>query len=70
MRKNWRGEDELLLKSGILDGYAYKPCYSGAGFTLCVALGTLAIFATSSCQTESGALRHMINLALVIALRS
>ena len=23
VRKNWRGGDELLLKNGTLDGYAY-----------------------------------------------
>ena len=29
-RKNWRGGDEVLLKNGTLDGYAYKLCcFSG-----------------------------------------
>ena len=52
MRKNWRGEDELLLKNGTLDGYACEPCYFRAGYTLRVAPGTLEIFATSSCQIQ------------------
>ena len=50
MRKNWRGGDELLLKHGTLDGYAYKPYYSWAEVTLREAPGTLGIFATSFSQ--------------------
>ena len=45
MRKNWQGADELLLKNGALDGYAYKPCYYRAGFTMRGAPGALGIFA-------------------------
>ena len=59
-------------------------CYSRAGFTLRWAPGTLGIFATSSCQNNVDenqkksyhlsvgplALCHIVNRALVIALRS
>ena len=34
VRKNWRGEGELLLKNSTIDGNASKTCYSWAGFTL------------------------------------
>ena len=34
LHKNWRGGDESLLKNGTIDDFAYKTCYSGAGFTL------------------------------------
>ena len=44
---------ELLLKNGTIDGYAYKTCYSRAGFTLRRAPGNLGIFATSSCQIQN-----------------
>ena len=50
VRKNSQGGGELLLKNGALDGHPYYTCYSWAGFTLRVLLGTLGIFATSSCQ--------------------
>ena len=49
-RKNWRGRGELLLKNDAMDGFAYKPFYCRAGFTLRGAPGTLGIFPTSSCQ--------------------
>ena len=32
MRKNWRGRDELRLKNGTLDGYAYNHVIPGPDF--------------------------------------
>ena len=84
-RKNWQGGGELLLKNCTIDGYVLtNHVIDRAGFTLCGAPGTLEILAKSfiakkgedqkknsyQLSAESLALCHMINSALVIALRS
>ena len=71
-----------LLKNGTLDDYTFKPCYSRAGFTMREAPGTLGFSQHLPAKyrqrlkkflpSERGALVlcHMVNPALVIALRS
>ena len=50
LRKSWRDGGGLLFKNGTIDGYAYQPCYCPGQMYIVRALGTLKIFATSSCQ--------------------
>ena len=83
MRKNWRDGDGLLFKNDTIDDYAYQPCYSRAGFTLPWALLHFGDFCNiflaniGKDQKKSYHLSakflglcHVVNPALVIALRS
>ena len=83
MRKNWQGGDDLIWKNGTLDGHAYKPSNSKAGFNVARGLWYFGDFCNfflpnisedqeKVLQSERGAmaLYHMVNPALVIALRS
>ena len=71
----------MLLKKGSVYGYAYKPCYSRAGFALSgplvfgdfrnIFLPIIDEDQQKVLPSERGPLAlHMVNPTLVVALRS
>ena len=81
--KNWEGVDELLLKNGTIDGCVYQLCYFLAEFTLRAPwhfVDYRIIFVPKIGEDQKKfyhlsagpllALPYMVNLVLVIALRS